>query len=98
MVTDSGRGALHRYITVPGGAHADGLVALDEEHLRPMPGNFTAAFADLETWTRPTSGRQSRTAASRSGPGWTSPRRTCPGIQEMPRTNWRPGHAFAYIQ
>lgn len=57
MVTDSGRGGLHRYITVPGGAHTDGLVALDTEHLRPMLGDFTAAFGDLEVWTRPTSGR-----------------------------------------
>jgi pyrroline-5-carboxylate reductase len=53
MVTDAGRAHLHRYVTVPGGAHTDGLVALDQDHLRPMLGNFTAALRDLEASTRP---------------------------------------------
>ncbi|KUN46580.1 hypothetical protein AQJ43_37835 [Streptomyces avermitilis] len=52
MVTDAGRAGLHRYITVAGGAHTDGLVLLDPDHLRPMLGNFTAALSDLESWTR----------------------------------------------
>ncbi|MEU1458852.1 hypothetical protein [Streptomyces avermitilis] len=55
MVTDAGRAGLHRYITVAGGAHTHGLVLLDQDHLRPMLGNFTAALSDLESWTRHTS-------------------------------------------
>ncbi|MER5217209.1 tannase/feruloyl esterase family alpha/beta hydrolase [Streptomyces sp. NPDC002838] len=55
MVTNAGRAGLHRYVMVPGGAHTDGLVVLDQDHLRPMLGNFTAALSDLEAWTRPTS-------------------------------------------
>ncbi|MET7599066.1 tannase/feruloyl esterase family alpha/beta hydrolase [Streptomyces sp. NPDC004082] len=52
MVTDAGRARLHRYVTVPGGAHTDGLVALDPDRLRPMLGNFRAALRDLEASTR----------------------------------------------
>ncbi|GHB70373.1 hypothetical protein GCM10010347_45820 [Streptomyces cirratus] len=55
MVTTAGRAGLHRYVTVPGGAHTDGLVPLDPDHLRPMLGSFTKALSDLECWTRPTS-------------------------------------------
>ncbi|MFD9564067.1 hypothetical protein [Streptomyces sp. NPDC059994] len=55
MVTDAGRAALHRYTKVPGGAHTDGLIALDKDHVRPMLGNFTAALSELEVWTRPAS-------------------------------------------
>ncbi|WP_254886088.1 tannase/feruloyl esterase family alpha/beta hydrolase [Streptomyces sp. NA02950] len=55
MVAHAGRAGLHRCVMVPGGAHTDGLVALDQDHLRPMLGNFTAALNDLEAWTRPSS-------------------------------------------
>jgi pyrroline-5-carboxylate reductase len=55
MVTNAGRAGLHRYVMVPGGAHTDGLVVLDQDHLRPMLANFTAALSGLEAWTRPTS-------------------------------------------
>ncbi|MEU1039142.1 tannase/feruloyl esterase family alpha/beta hydrolase [Streptomyces sp. NPDC005907] len=52
MVADAGRARLHRYITVPGGAHTDGLVPLDRDRLRPMLGDFTAALSELEALTR----------------------------------------------
>ncbi|MGW1764139.1 tannase/feruloyl esterase family alpha/beta hydrolase [Streptomyces sp. NPDC002073] len=55
MVTDAGRGRLHRYVRVPGGTHTDGLVPVAPQTLRPMLGSFVAAFADLEHRTRRTS-------------------------------------------
>ncbi|MEU4352390.1 tannase/feruloyl esterase family alpha/beta hydrolase [Streptomyces sp. NPDC023838] len=54
MVAATGHAALHRYTQVPGGAHTDGLVALDKDHVRPMLGDFMAALSELEAWTRPT--------------------------------------------
>lgn len=52
MVTDAGRGSLHRYIKVPGGTHTDGMVPIDEQNLRPMLPSFVEAFGQLETWTQ----------------------------------------------
>ncbi|MFE4258481.1 tannase/feruloyl esterase family alpha/beta hydrolase [Streptomyces sp. NPDC056883] len=56
MVTDSGRGHLHRYIKVPGGTHTDGLVPISKQ-LRPMLPSFVESFGQLEAWTQ---GRQPR--------------------------------------
>ncbi|MFJ5831854.1 tannase/feruloyl esterase family alpha/beta hydrolase [Streptomyces sp. NPDC093089] len=81
-VADAGRAALHRYRTVPGGAHTDGLVPLDADHLRPMLDDFTAALSELEDWTRrPGSpgrpdGRAETPAAVRRGDAAATARRT----------------------
>jgi hypothetical protein len=51
MVTEAGRGGLHRYRHVPGGTHTDGLVPIAPGVLRPMLPAFTSAFTELEAWT-----------------------------------------------
>ncbi|MFD2122423.1 hypothetical protein ACFSNO_27535 [Streptomyces cirratus] len=55
MVTTAGRAGLHRYVTVPGGAHTDGLVPARPGPPAPDARLFTKALSDLECWTRPTS-------------------------------------------
>jgi len=51
MVTDAGRGGLHRYSHVAGGTHTDGLVPIAPSVLRPMLPAFTRGLAELESWT-----------------------------------------------
>ncbi|RSM72274.1 tannase/feruloyl esterase family alpha/beta hydrolase [Actinoplanes sp. ATCC 53533] len=51
MVTNAGRGGLHRYSHIAGGTHTDGLVPIAPAVLRPMLPSFTRGFAELETWT-----------------------------------------------
>jgi hypothetical protein len=58
MVTDAGRGSLHRYTRVAGGTHTDGLVPIAPHVLRPMLPSFTDGFAELESWTRHSSARR----------------------------------------
>ncbi|MEV8094513.1 hypothetical protein [Kitasatospora sp. NPDC085879] len=52
MVTDSGRGDLHRYYRIENGTHTDGFYAVAPKVVRPMQACFTAAFDDLVEWTR----------------------------------------------
>ncbi|WP_419992678.1 tannase/feruloyl esterase family alpha/beta hydrolase [Streptomyces boninensis] len=60
LVGKAGRTRLHRAVAVPGGAHTDGLTPLSPA-FRPMLPAFTAAFTELEDWTR-------RGAAHLAGP------------------------------
>ena len=52
MVTDAGRGGLHRYHRIAGGTHTDGLVPIAPAVLRPMLPSFTGGLTELESWTR----------------------------------------------
>lgn len=52
MITDAGRGALHRYYRVEGGNHVDGLVDQYPDRLRPLGPCFRTAFDALAGWLR----------------------------------------------
>lgn len=52
MITDAGRGALHRYYRVEGGNHVDGLVDRFPALLRPLGPCFRTAFDALAGWLR----------------------------------------------
>ncbi|MGW4557568.1 tannase/feruloyl esterase family alpha/beta hydrolase [Streptomyces sp. NPDC004365] len=50
MVARSGRGALHRYYSVEGGTHVDGLYDTYPDRLRPVLPCYRAAFDALTAW------------------------------------------------
>ncbi|MFV0137396.1 tannase/feruloyl esterase family alpha/beta hydrolase [Streptomyces sp. HMX87] len=50
MVDARGRGALHRYYTVRGGTHVDGLYDSHPERLRPILPCYRASFDALVAW------------------------------------------------
>ncbi|TDQ05548.1 3HB-oligomer hydrolase 3HBOH [Labedaea rhizosphaerae] len=50
MITDAGRGALHRYYRFAGGNHVDGLVDAYPDRLRPLAPCFRSAFSALTGW------------------------------------------------
>ncbi|MFF4506960.1 tannase/feruloyl esterase family alpha/beta hydrolase [Streptomyces sp. NPDC001401] len=50
MVAASGRGLLHRYYTIQGGTHVDGLYDTYPERLRPILPCYRAAFDTLVSW------------------------------------------------
>jgi hypothetical protein len=52
MITDAGRGALHRYYRVEDGNHVDGLVDQFPARLRPLGPCFRTAFDALAGWLR----------------------------------------------
>jgi hypothetical protein len=69
MISDSHRGRLHRYYTIAGGTHVDGLYDTYPDRLRPILPCYRSAFHALTDWvehwaappasgtvTRPTSG------------------------------------------
>jgi hypothetical protein len=57
MVTKAGRGNLHRYYTIQGGTHVDGLYDTYPDRLRPILPCYRSAFDALVSWvekgTRP---------------------------------------------
>ncbi|MCL6670022.1 tannase/feruloyl esterase family alpha/beta hydrolase [Streptomyces panaciradicis] len=57
MVDASGRGPLHRYYTIQGGTHVDGLYDTFPDRLRPILPCYRSAFDSLVSWvekgTRP---------------------------------------------
>ncbi|WP_458248071.1 tannase/feruloyl esterase family alpha/beta hydrolase [Streptomyces sp. MAI_2237] len=57
MVDASGRGPLHRYYTIEGGTHVDGLYDTYPDRLRPILPCYRSAFDSLVSWvekgTRP---------------------------------------------
>ncbi|MFJ9725813.1 tannase/feruloyl esterase family alpha/beta hydrolase [Streptomyces sp. NPDC101209] len=57
MVDASGRGPLHRYYTIQGGTHVDGLYDTYPDRLRPILPCYRSAFDSLVSWvekgTRP---------------------------------------------
>lgn len=57
MVDASGRGPLHRYFTIAGGTHVDGLYDTYPDRLRPILPCYRSAFDALVSWvergTRP---------------------------------------------
>lgn len=50
MVADSGRDRLHRYYTIEGGTHADGLYDTYPDRLRPILPCYRTAFDALTGW------------------------------------------------
>ncbi|MFF9815651.1 tannase/feruloyl esterase family alpha/beta hydrolase [Streptomyces sp. NPDC014006] len=50
MVDGSGRGALHRYYTIAGGTHVDGLYDSYPDRLRPILPCYRSAFDALVSW------------------------------------------------
>ncbi|MDN3025925.1 tannase/feruloyl esterase family alpha/beta hydrolase [Streptomyces sp. S.PB5] len=50
MVDASGRGRLHRYYTVEGGTHVDGLYDTHPDRLRPILPCYRSAFDTLVAW------------------------------------------------
>ncbi|MFC7814182.1 tannase/feruloyl esterase family alpha/beta hydrolase [Streptomyces sp. NPDC057367] len=50
MVDASGRGGLHRYYTITGGTHVDGLYDAYPDRLRPILPCFRSAFDALTAW------------------------------------------------
>ncbi|MFI9123067.1 tannase/feruloyl esterase family alpha/beta hydrolase [Streptomyces bikiniensis] len=50
MVDDRGRGRLHRYYTVRGGTHTDGLYDTYPDRLRPILPCYRSAFDALTRW------------------------------------------------
>ncbi|MFE7270898.1 tannase/feruloyl esterase family alpha/beta hydrolase [Streptomyces sp. NPDC057623] len=61
MVDASGRGPLHRYFTIAGGTHVDGLYDTHPDRLRPILPCYRSAFDALVSWvergTRPPADR-----------------------------------------
>ena len=52
----AGRGGLHRYYTIEGGNHVDGLYASFPDRIRPVLPCYQAAFDQLTAWVE--SGRR----------------------------------------
>lgn len=50
MIDASGRGRLHRYYTVEGGTHVDGLYDTHPDRLRPILPCYRSAFDTLVAW------------------------------------------------
>ncbi len=50
MIDARGRGGLHRYYTIAGGTHVDGLYDTYPERLRPILPCFRSAFDALTAW------------------------------------------------
>lgn len=50
MVDTSGRGGLHRYYTIAGGTHVDGLYDTYPDRLRPILPCYRSAFDALVAW------------------------------------------------
>ncbi|MEU6009764.1 tannase/feruloyl esterase family alpha/beta hydrolase [Streptomyces sp. NPDC047453] len=50
MVDASGRGGLHRYYTIQGGTHVDGLYDAHPDRLRPILPCYRSAFDTLVAW------------------------------------------------
>ncbi|MFE9098870.1 tannase/feruloyl esterase family alpha/beta hydrolase [Streptomyces sp. NPDC007264] len=50
MVEEGGRGRLHRYYTIEGGTHVDGLYDSHPDRLRPILPCYRAAFGALTAW------------------------------------------------
>ncbi|MFF4822645.1 tannase/feruloyl esterase family alpha/beta hydrolase [Streptomyces sp. NPDC001312] len=50
MVDASGRGGLHRYYTIQGGTHVDGLYDTHPDRLRPILPCYRSAFDTLVAW------------------------------------------------
>ncbi|WP_431879407.1 alpha/beta hydrolase family protein [Amycolatopsis sacchari] len=50
MITNAGRGSLHRYYRIEGGNHVDALYDTYPDRLRPMGPCFRSAFTALEGW------------------------------------------------
>ncbi|MFJ5773865.1 tannase/feruloyl esterase family alpha/beta hydrolase [Streptomyces sp. NPDC093094] len=50
MIDERGRGGLHRYYTVPGGTHVDGLHDTYPDRLRPILPCYRQAFDALVAW------------------------------------------------
>ena len=50
MIDASGRGRLHRYYTVQGGTHVDGLYDTYPDRLRPILPCYRSAFDALVSW------------------------------------------------
>lgn len=50
MIDSAGRGGLHRYYTIEGGNHVDGLYDTYPDRLRPILPCYRAAFDALTSW------------------------------------------------
>ncbi|MDT9696804.1 tannase/feruloyl esterase family alpha/beta hydrolase [Streptomyces sp. P17] len=50
MIGSAGRGALHRYYTIEGGTHVDGLYDSHPDRLRPILPCYRSAFEALVSW------------------------------------------------
>jgi hypothetical protein len=50
MVAGSGQGPLHRYYTIQGGTHVDGLYDTYPDRLRPVLPCYRSAFDALVSW------------------------------------------------
>ncbi|MFE9017212.1 tannase/feruloyl esterase family alpha/beta hydrolase [Streptomyces sp. NPDC007808] len=50
MIDLSGRGRLHRYLTIAGGTHVDGLYDTHSDRLRPILPCYRSAFDALVSW------------------------------------------------
>ncbi|WP_328869700.1 tannase/feruloyl esterase family alpha/beta hydrolase [Streptomyces sp. NBC_00287] len=50
MVGSAGRGSLHRYYTIEGGTHVDGLYDSHPDRLRPILPCYRSAFEALVSW------------------------------------------------
>ncbi|MFJ1768321.1 tannase/feruloyl esterase family alpha/beta hydrolase [Amycolatopsis sp. NPDC088138] len=77
MITDAGRGALHRYYRVEGGNHVDGLVDQFPEQLRPLGPCFRTAFDALAGWLGGARPPESATIARPAGATPADLARTC---------------------
>ncbi|WP_107407893.1 tannase/feruloyl esterase family alpha/beta hydrolase [Streptomyces sp. CC77] len=80
MVREAGRGHLHRYYRIEGGTHADALVDVFPDRLRPLTPCHRAAFTALEGWLR--GGPRPPASGTVSRPGRVPPgRRAHPGAR-----------------
>jgi hypothetical protein len=77
MITDAGRGAMHRYYRVEGGNHVDGLVDQFPAELRPLGPCFRTAFDALAGWLRGVRPPASATIARPAGATPAEQARTC---------------------
>lgn len=77
MITDAGRGALHRYYRIADGNHVDGLVDQFPARLRPLGPCFRTAFDALAGWLRGVRPPASATIARPAGATPAELARTC---------------------
>jgi hypothetical protein len=90
MISDAGRGRLHRYYTIQDGNHVDGRADLYPDQLRPILPCYREAFLRLTSWV--TAGQAPPATQTVARPSSGDLANTCPQLAATSSTG---GHRHA---